>query len=66
MTGMQKAALAYVKSTGRCATVLNFIEDHDPIGKQLWRDLSLTGMVVEEDGRIVVTELGQQALDLLA
>lgn len=43
-----KQALRYVRNTNGGATLADFIEDHEPIGDQLWRDLRHKLYVYEE------------------
>lgn len=58
MNVMQKQALAYVKNTGGGATLAHFVEDHDPVGTQLWLELKEAGCVEVIDGRIWLTDAG--------
>ena len=61
ITDNQINALQYVKNTNGGATKENFFDDHDPIGKMLWKDIS--GMVMEdENGKIWLTKFGQEVL----
>lgn len=56
-------ALEYVRNTGGHATVDHFVEDHEPIGQQLWSMLLDRGLVmVDERGAIIPTEAGMAEL----
>jgi hypothetical protein len=52
-------ALRYVRNTGGGATRAHFVEDHEPIGHQLWAVLSNQGLIrVDENARIFLTDAG--------
>ena len=54
-------ALQFVKNSGGYATKENFIDDHEPVGEWLWRDLA--GYIeVNYDGKIFLTKAGHDAL----
>jgi ribosomal protein S19E (S16A) len=58
-----KNAAQYVKNTNGGATRSHFIEDHEPVGVQLWEDLSNAGLVrQDENPRIHLTEAGGKLL----
>lgn len=60
---MQQRALEYVRNTGGNASVETFIEDHDPVGKQLWAELTAMGLAVVGDrGKVCVTIAGRARL----
>lgn len=63
MTTTQRKALEYVRNTNGGATVVHFMEDHEPIGERLWKPLLDGGLVrVNEDGRIHLTKAGTAEL----
>jgi hypothetical protein len=59
------AALQYIKNTGGCATLENFYEDHEPIGKMVWTSLVTNGLATfsDEDRIVKMTEAGRKALE---
>jgi len=59
-----RQALQYVRNTNGGATLDNFLEDHEPIGKELWQELRHNLYVFEDmNGRIRLTDSGNAALD---
>lgn len=63
LNSIQKRALQHVKNTNGGATKANFIEDHDPIGNELWADLHEGGYVTaNSSGIIYLTDAGNLAL----
>lgn len=63
LTLQQRAALEYVRNTAGHATFNMFVEDHEPIGPQLWGDLNTLGLVrADEQDRVILTEAGQTEL----
>lgn len=63
MTTMEKQALQYVRNTAGGATLDAFMDDHEPIGPLLWRELTDAGLAqVSPGGRVIVTEAGQRLL----
>ena len=63
MNDLQRRALEYVQNTGRNATRADFINDHEPIGLNLWTSVNSPGWVATDDtGSIYVTELGEAAM----
>lgn len=62
MNEIELKALRYVKNTKSSATVNDFIEDHDPIGRTLWGSLTKQGLVTTLYGHIVLTVKGSTAL----
>ena len=59
-----KQALKYVRNTNGGATRAHFLEDHEPIGEMLWKGMSNSGLVrQDENGRIFLTDEGNAALD---
>jgi len=63
MEPMRLAALEYVIKSNGGATKENFIEDHDPIGEQLWMYFCQKGWVHTLSGRVFITDIGKQAFD---
>ena len=64
VTGMQREALEYVRNTQGNASVARFIEDFDPVGAQLWKDLIVKGLVIDVQGvSIVLTTMGRKVLE---
>ena len=60
LTALQLQALAYVGNTGGGATVDIFLEDHAPIGRELWTALLDRQLVqVDRQARIGLTEGGR-------
>ena len=63
LNSIQKRALQYVKNTNGGATKANFIEDHGPIGNELWQDLTAGAYInVSDSGSIVLTSIGEEEL----
>jgi hypothetical protein len=63
MNSMELKALRYVQNTNGGATLDNFTEDHEPIGKLLWKNMSGDGLVnVGADGKVQLTEKGKNVL----
>lgn len=59
MNQILKNACRYVSNTNGCATKAHFVEDHEPVGEQLWSDLSNAGLVREDEYlRIFLTDAG--------
>lgn len=59
------SALRYVQNTGLGATPVNFMEDHNPVGAQLWREITNKGYAeVDINGKIYLTNAGRKVLDL--
>ena len=60
---LEMRALEYVRNTNGGETKFHFMEDHEPIGPQLWEALRLMGLVtVDTENRIRLTEAGRQTL----
>lgn len=58
------AALRYVKNTNGGATPLHFMEDHNPIGAALWRQITDKGYATTSpEGRIMLTTRGAELLE---
>ena len=55
-------ALQYIFNTNGGATLANFHEDHEPIGPQLWAELTQKGLACEDSGRVVLTQAGVKIL----
>lgn len=56
-------ALTYVKNTNGGATAVNFMEDHNPMGAFLWKQLlekSYVGVNIMD--RIILTTAGEEIL----
>lgn len=63
MTKAEIKALAYVRKTNGGASRAHFLEEHMPIGCQLWEVIAVAGLVrTDERGRIYLTEAGTAAL----
>ncbi|WP_433588238.1 hypothetical protein [Pseudomonas koreensis] len=57
-------AIRYVRNTNGGATLANFIEDHEPIGQNLWDELMEAGWVcVDEQGKVQISKT-QDALSI--
>ena len=54
--------LQQVKNTGGCASRNDFIEDNEPVGEKLLSDLLYHMVEFNEDGKIVLTDLGERRL----
>lgn len=50
MTTQALRALAYVRNTNGGATLTHFLEDHEPIGLQLWAELHFLQLAFEDSG----------------
>lgn len=50
LNDLEKTALEYVKNSNGGATLDHFLEDHEPIGPQLWGSLKKFGLVYEDEG----------------
>jgi hypothetical protein len=63
MNDFHLKALRYVHNTGGGATYNDFVDDHEPIGATLWRDLAGAALVtIRADRTIALTESGKQAI----
>jgi len=63
MTANDAKFLNYIRNTNGGATVQGFVEDWEPIGRQVWNDLVHRGLVTLDDlGHIYLTELGVHVL----
>lgn len=68
MTPQAKAALEYVRNAGGNATSDSFMEDHEPIGHALWKELRFPVALIRHDptpGRdryLVLTDAGLAAV----
>lgn len=61
---IQRDALQYVVNTNGGATRGNFVEDHEPVGRQLWIDLIDHGWVYEnQNSYIYLTKKGIKVLE---
>ena len=50
-------AVRYVHNTNGGATLANFIEDHEPVGQQLWNELMNERLVrIDEQGKIQISK----------
>lgn len=58
----RKEALAYIRNTDGNATVAHFIDDWEPVGRMEWKALLDSGLAVERDGKIFLTEKGETTL----
>jgi len=59
-----KQYLQYVRNTNGGATKDHFIDDYDPIGETLWKQLKYHLYVSEDtNGRIYLTDAGNSELD---
>ena len=57
-------AIRYVHNTNGGATLANFIEDHEPIGQQLWDELLAERLVrIDEKGKVQMSKT-QDALEI--
>ncbi|GAB4059155.1 hypothetical protein [Uliginosibacterium sediminicola] len=64
MNQILKKACRYVRNTNGGATSGDFIDDHSPVGHQIWRDLTVAGLVrVDNAGRIFITDAGASLLE---
>ena len=60
---MQRTALAYVRNTNGGAMLHHFLDDHDPVGAELWHDLRQAGYVCEDAAGVIrLTAAGAHAL----
>lgn len=56
-------SLRYVHNTNGGASYSDFIDDHDPIGKSIWRQLCDRSCVYEDaSGKIRLTEIGNSEM----
>lgn len=62
MSQTLKRACEYVRNTAGNATREHFDEDHEPIGPRLWADLHYEGLVQVVDGKISLTDKGNEFL----
>lgn len=60
MTRLQ--ALQYIRNTAGNATVANFVEDWEPVGGIEWDLLTRQYLAQEKDGKIYLTDRGEQRL----
>jgi hypothetical protein len=53
--------LQYIRNTAGNATLDNLIEDHEPVGEWLWRDVTVLGFarVNPDTRRVELTEAGR-------
>lgn len=59
-------ALQYVANTNGGASVRNFIDDFEPIGKLMWGTMAAANYVwVDDVGKIWLTDTGKAKLDEL-
>lgn len=62
LTPSAARALRYVINTAGGATLAHFMEDHEPIGRLLWDELLVRGLVRQDaDGTVLATEAGAAA-----
>lgn len=59
MDSQQKRAVNYIKNTGGNPSIDWFDDDHEPIGKAIRHDLKKNKLIVEHDGRILLTDKGE-------
>lgn len=58
------SALRYIQNTHLGATPVHFIEDHNPVGAMLWREVTSKGYAeVNLDWKIHLTNAGSKVLD---
>lgn len=58
-----KRALQYVKNTNGGASVMHFMDDHEPVGIQILGTLTQQKLVTtDEHGKIFLTQEGELAL----
>ena len=61
---LQKQAMRYIASMVSNVSLENFIEKHGPIGQVIYDDLEDEGLVVKNaDGKLILTNKGQQIID---
>jgi hypothetical protein len=60
MTSTQQKAIQYIENTGGNPSIEWFDEDHDPIGPTLRDNLKTNGLIVEHNGKILVTDKGEK------
>lgn len=58
MNPMAIRALHYVKNSGGGATLMNFIEDHAPVGQTLWEEISEYVIIDGSGGRLYLNSDG--------
>lgn len=57
-----KRALEYVRNTGGNATVAHFDDDHEPIGPLLRKEIMPAFVMVDGNGKLMLTEAGENEL----
>jgi hypothetical protein len=68
LTSQALKALEYIKNAGGNATGESFMEDHEPIGPQLWQELRNPQRLIQHDpapGRdkyLILTDAGHAVL----
>lgn len=66
LTTMEIRALEYVRNTNGGATVRIFIDDHEPIGFELYnalRDHNPSLITQNSNGAVILTEAGRKMLE---
>lgn len=67
MNSNLRNAMQYIINTNGGADKETFIDDHEPVGHALWRDLTDAGFAKENPaGAVVLTERGKAALVVFA
>lgn len=56
-------SLIYIRNTAGNATLSHFVEDHEPVGPWLWRDVTAAGFAeVNAQGKVALTPAGTELL----